>query len=81
MNGSKNTLKDFDGLEIDFYNNDEACVSFRPQECERFFLQYEEAKGAFDFNDLFWIIVIKDGREISRHNALKCATSIYWKEQ
>ena len=74
------TLKEFNGKEIESFNNDEAEVTYTPDTNCKFVLQYEEYCGEYSHYDKFFILHLDDdNNEIERWNALSPVISfIRW---
>lgn len=75
------TMIEMHGREIEFFNNDNAGVSFLPKENCKFILQVEVLNGQLDiFHKVYILHINENGDEIERWNAISpSVTSIIWK--
>ena len=75
------SMIEFDGNEIERFNNDNACVSFHPKENCKFILQIEKFNGQLDiFHKVYILHIDENGKEIERWDAMSTSvTNIKWK--
>ncbi len=73
-------MKDYDGWEIDHFNNDEACITTSPNKDCKFILHHEIYRGEYSEVDKFYILHLDiNGIELNRFDAMgKTVNSIFW---
>lgn len=77
------TLKDYNGREIKYFNDDNAQISYFPNGNCKFILQIESHSDEYEVvNKIFILHLDRIGNEIERWDALSPSiTRIAWKEE